>query len=80
MDRARYTYIEHLKGARLVQETFNSATSQSFQKSNIENIHLQCKNEELNQAFLTQSYVICRRQMTRKVIQEHQGLLNKLFQ
>ncbi len=79
MDRTRYTYIEHLKGARLVDDKSNAAAIQSYQKSNIVSIQFKYNNDELNRMFLTQGYAIRRRQIKTKITQEHQAFFTKLF-
>ncbi|CAF1691141.1 unnamed protein product, partial [Adineta ricciae] len=79
IDRARYAYIEHLKGARLIEETSNTAAVQSFETSKIDNTDLKYKIEKFNQIFFTQGYAIPRRQITTKVTQEHQHFFLELF-
>jgi hypothetical protein len=79
MDRARCIYIEHLKGARLVEEICDRAAIESFQKSNSEDIQFRYNNRELNRIFLTQGYAIRRRQKTTKITKEHQEFFMKLF-
>ncbi|CAF1547066.1 unnamed protein product [Adineta ricciae] len=79
IDRARYAYIEHLKGARLIEETSNTAAVQSFETSKIDNTDLKYKTEKFNQIFFTQGYAIRRRQITTKITQEHQHFFLELF-
>jgi len=78
-DRARYLYIEHLKGARLVEEISNRTAIESFLDSDTENIDLRHNDDELNQTFLSQGYAIRRRQKTTKITQDHQEFFLKLF-
>jgi len=78
-DRARYLYIEHLKGARLVEEVSNRTAVESFHDSDTENIHFQHNDDELNQTFLSQGYAIRRRQKATKITQVHQQFFRKLF-
>ncbi|CAF1280593.1 unnamed protein product, partial [Didymodactylos carnosus] len=79
IDRARYTYIEHLKGARLVDQLSTTSAIQSFQHLNIHDIEFKYHNDQLNQTFLTHGYAIWRRQITTKITQEHQKFFTKLF-
>jgi len=79
IDRARYTYIEHLKGARLLDQLSTTSAIQSFQQLNINDIEFKYHNDQLNQTFLTQGYAIRRRQITAKITQVHQNFFTKLF-
>ncbi|CAF4841424.1 unnamed protein product, partial [Rotaria sp. Silwood2] len=69
IDRARYIYIEHLKGARLLEEASNRAAIESFSSN----------DDELSRTFLSQGYAIRRRAKSTKITQEHQQFFVKLF-
>lgn len=45
----------------------------------MENIQFKQNNEELNQTFLSEDYEIRRRQMIRKITNEHHEFFKKLF-
>ncbi|CAF4773462.1 unnamed protein product, partial [Rotaria sp. Silwood2] len=79
IDRARYIYIEHLKGARLLEEASNRAAIESVQNSNIENVQFSSNDDELSRTFLSQGYAIRRRAKSTKITQEHQQFFVKLF-
>ncbi len=79
MDRARFLYIDHLKGARLLEETSNKTAIQSLQNLHNEHVRVKHDNDELNQVFLSQGYAIRRRQKLTKITGEHQDLFMKLF-
>ncbi len=49
---ARCIYIEHLKGARLVEDISNKAAIEPFKNSNIDNIKFRRNNRELDRIFL----------------------------
>ena len=78
-DRARYTYIEHLKGARFMDQLPTTAAIQSVQHLNINGVEFECHIDQLSKTFLTQGYAIRRRQITTKITQEHQNFFTKLF-
>jgi hypothetical protein len=80
MDRARCLYIEHLKGARLVEEASSREAIESFQNLDIQNIQFNHNSDELNQTVLTEGYAIRRRQKTTKITQEHREFFMELFQ
>ncbi|CAF3828684.1 unnamed protein product [Rotaria sp. Silwood1] len=79
IDRARYIYIEHLKGARLLEEASSRTAIEYFQNSSIENIQFSNKDAELYRTFSSHGYDICRRQKSTKITQEHQQFFVKLF-
>ncbi|CAF4535520.1 unnamed protein product [Rotaria sp. Silwood2] len=79
IDRARHIYIEHLKGARLLEEASSRTAIDSIQNSNIENIQFSNNDDELNRIFSSQGYAIRRRQKLTKITQEHQQFFVKLF-
>ncbi|CAF0890955.1 unnamed protein product [Rotaria sordida] len=56
IDRAQYIYIyiEHLKGARLLEEASNRTAIESLQNSNIENIQFSDNDDELKRKFSSQ--------------------------
>ena len=79
MDRARYLYIDHLKGARVLEEISNQAAIKAFQ--NLHNQHVSSKqhNDEFSEIFLSKGYAIRRRQKGTKITQAHQSFFMKLF-
>jgi hypothetical protein len=79
MDRARCIYIDHLKGARLVEEISNKAAIESINNLDADNVILRQDNRELNRIFLRQGCAIRRRQKTTKTTQEHQQFFMELF-
>ena len=79
IDRARYIYIEHLKGAHLLDEASNKATTEYLQNLSIEKMKFSNNDYELNRIFSSQGYAIRRRQKSTKITQEHQHFFIKLF-
>jgi len=78
MDRGRYLYIDHLKGARLLEEASNKTAIQSLQNSNT-GVNDKHDNDLFPHIFLSPGYGIRRRQKTTKMTTEQQDFFKKLF-
>jgi hypothetical protein len=79
MDRARHVYIDHLKGARLLEETSNKTAIQSLQILNNKNAQVKHSNDLYEEIFLSQGYAIRHRQKSTKMTLEQQNFFAQLF-
>ncbi|CAF1498784.1 unnamed protein product [Adineta steineri] len=79
MDRARHVYIDHLKGARLLEEISNKTAIQSLQSVNNKNSQVKYSNDLYEHIFLSQGYAIRHRQKSTKMTPEQQDFFAQLF-
>jgi hypothetical protein len=79
MDRVRYLYIDHLKGARVLEEASNNTAIQSLRNLNNGNVQAKHDNDLFEQVFLSQGYAIRQRQKSTKMTDEQQNFFLQLF-
>ena len=78
-DRARQVFLEHLKGARLLDNYASKIAMDSVSNCEASDIHGSCKNCSVRSVFCESGYAIRKRKALVRLTQKHYIFFEKLF-